>query len=123
MNFCLQREEELVSAWWREYAEVSEGPVNSSSQNREQREGSIGDLKSLNQTNDQGGSYGGNSLDFDEGESVGVLVKGGLYEVCLVLKDLGYIQETIFILSRNHTCCITSVLDYDTPVPFTWENV
>lgn len=91
----MQREEELVSAWWREYAEVSEGPVKSSSQNREQREGSIGDLKPLNQTTDQGGSYGGNSLDFDEGESVGVLVKGGLYEVCLVLNDVGYNLETL----------------------------
>lgn len=102
VHFTTQREEELVSAWWKEYAEVSEGPVTASGRlapdTREQREVPKGDVKSLSRTSSAGKDqipYGGNNPDSDDGESVGVLVKGGLYEVCVfsmlrVLIKLGF---------------------------------
>lgn len=58
----LQREEELLSYWWKEYAECSDGPSGPSSTNND---------------------YGTNELYVVEEERVGVPVKGGLYEVDL----------------------------------------
>jgi hypothetical protein len=84
----VQREEELVSAWWKEYAEVSEGPVTASgrlapnpSEHRNFTEGYLS--RTRNGGKDQL-SYSGNNADVDDGESVGVLVKSGLYEVCVL---------------------------------------
>ncbi|KAK8309364.1 hypothetical protein V6Z12_D02G121200 [Gossypium hirsutum] len=71
----LQREEELLSIWWKEYAECSEGPRASSS---------FG--KKLDMAEDLSSSKGSQSAQlytFEE-ERVGVPVKGGLYEVDLV---------------------------------------
>ncbi|PPD71674.1 hypothetical protein GOBAR_DD31424 [Gossypium barbadense] len=67
----LQREEELLSIWWKEYAECSEGPRASSS---------FG--KKLDMAEDLSSSKGSQSAQlytFEE-ERVGVPVKGGLYE-------------------------------------------
>ncbi|XP_062024723.1 phospholipase SGR2 isoform X1 [Rosa rugosa] len=63
----LQREEELLSCWWREYAECSEGPKErpSSSKKVDEKARSV-------------------PLYEEEEERVGVPVKGGLYEVDLV---------------------------------------
>jgi len=89
-----QREEELVSAWWKEYAEVSAGPAMSSgtlSYNLQvEKEAAEEKLRSLNSASGGRKSPKGPSStnsDFDDGddeESVGVLVKGGLYEVRMV---------------------------------------
>ncbi|KAH7864690.1 hypothetical protein Vadar_032693 [Vaccinium darrowii] len=69
----LQREEELLSCWWKEYAECSEGPMA--------RPGSDAKVspesKASSLTRQQ-------SLYALEEERVGVPVKGGLYEVDLV---------------------------------------
>ncbi|KAA3484403.1 phospholipase SGR2-like isoform X1 [Gossypium australe] len=62
----LQREEELLSIWWKEYAECSEGPRGSSS---------FG--KKLDMAEE---SQSAQLYTFEE-ERVGVPVKGGLYEV------------------------------------------
>lgn len=59
----IQREEELLSCWWREYAECSEGP-------REQQSSS----SKLDKHQ---------FCESDE-ERVGVPVKGGLYEVLVL---------------------------------------
>uniref|UniRef100_A0A1D1XQ37 Phospholipase DDHD1 n=1 Tax=Anthurium amnicola TaxID=1678845 RepID=A0A1D1XQ37_9ARAE len=61
----LQREEELLSYWWKEYAECSEGPKSS------RRTDVTSDAESI-------------ELCTVEEERVGVPVKGGLYEVDLV---------------------------------------
>ncbi|XWS21970.1 hypothetical protein CRYUN_Cryun30bG0103700 [Craigia yunnanensis] len=71
----LQREEELLSSWWKEYAECSEGPRGQSSSG-----------KKLDMGEDSSSSMGSQSAQlyaFEE-ERVGVPVKGGLYEVDLV---------------------------------------
>ncbi|XP_057522695.1 phospholipase SGR2 [Amaranthus tricolor] len=65
----LQREEELLSYWWREYAECSEGPKGRTSLSTE------ADVPQNPQTSE---------LYVVEEERVGVPVKGGLYEVDLV---------------------------------------
>lgn len=62
----LQREEELLSIWWKEYAECSVGP-----------RGQPGSYSTLNEQIKE------SSLESEE-ERVGVPVKGGLYEVDLV---------------------------------------
>lgn len=59
----LQREEELLSCWWKEYAECSEGPKARPSYDAKER---------------------AQSVDVLEEERVGVPVKGGLYEVDLI---------------------------------------
>uniref|UniRef100_A0A2P2MMW6 DDHD domain-containing protein n=1 Tax=Rhizophora mucronata TaxID=61149 RepID=A0A2P2MMW6_RHIMU len=68
----LQREEELLSSWWREYAECSVGPRTTSSTmlDKEKIAGSIESAAA--------------QLNEVEEERVGVPVKGGLYEVDLV---------------------------------------
>ncbi|EOA39604.1 hypothetical protein CARUB_v10008231mg [Capsella rubella] len=71
----LQREDELLSLWWKEYAECSEGPrpqVNSKSKLVKQ---------SIETPSEASVS---SSLYEVEEERVGVPVKGGLYEVDLV---------------------------------------
>ncbi|XP_022718415.1 phospholipase SGR2 isoform X4 [Durio zibethinus] len=71
----LQREEELLSGWWKEYAECCEGPRGRSSSG-----------KMLDMGEDSSSSKGFQSAQlyaFEE-ERVGVPVKGGLYEVDLV---------------------------------------
>ncbi|CAM6018347.1 unnamed protein product [Sphagnum balticum] len=84
----VQREEELVSAWWKEYAEVSEGPVTASGRlapnPSEQRNFTDGYLSRTRNGGKDQVSYSGNNADIDDGESVGVLVKSGLYEVDLM---------------------------------------
>lgn len=94
MDVVCQREEELVSAWWKEYAEVSAGPAMSSgalSYNLQiEKETAEEKLRSLSSANDGGAGQNGpgsTHSDFDDDddeESVGVLVKGGLYEVRMV---------------------------------------
>ncbi|KAI4388900.1 hypothetical protein MLD38_001188 [Melastoma candidum] len=64
----LQKEEELLSCWWREFAECSEGP-------RSRLDPNSKDLQSKVQLS---------QLYTVEDERVGVPVKGGLYEVDLV---------------------------------------
>ncbi|XP_038884947.1 phospholipase SGR2 isoform X3 [Benincasa hispida] len=70
---CLgMREDELLSIWWKEYAECSEGPkerAGSSLRLDKQRNESASEVAKL--------------YDIEE-ERVGVPVKGGLYEVDLV---------------------------------------
>ncbi|XP_027910263.1 phospholipase SGR2 isoform X2 [Vigna unguiculata] len=68
----LQREEELLSSWWREYAECSEGPRERQSSSTKSDTGSF-----LGRTEPS-------QLYEIEEERVGVPVKGGLYEVDLV---------------------------------------
>ncbi|TYK06595.1 phospholipase SGR2 [Cucumis melo var. makuwa] len=69
------REEELLSIWWKEYAECSEGP--------KERAGSS--LRPDKQKNESASEVAKlvNLYDIEE-ERVGVPVKGGLYEVNLV---------------------------------------
>ncbi|KAI5668916.1 hypothetical protein M9H77_18769 [Catharanthus roseus] len=71
----LQREEDLLSSWWKEYAECSEGP-----------RGQSGLLSTLNEEPEGSSSESSKSAQFYaiEEERVGVPVKGGLYEVDLV---------------------------------------
>ncbi|XP_052733810.1 phospholipase SGR2 isoform X4 [Vigna angularis] len=68
----LQREEELLSSWWREYAECSEGPRERLSSSTKSDTGSF-----LGRTEPS-------QLYEIEEERVGVPVKGGLYEVDMV---------------------------------------
>ncbi|KAL2520261.1 Phospholipase SGR2 [Forsythia ovata] len=71
----LQREEELLSSWWKEYAECSEGPRGqpsiSSKASQQQKESPTEIAQS-------------DRLYLIEEERVGVPVKGGLYEVDLI---------------------------------------
>ncbi|KAJ7558815.1 hypothetical protein O6H91_04G057000 [Diphasiastrum complanatum] len=95
----LEREEELVSAWWKEYAESSRGPFRALG--HRSNTSSVSDKISMkaddklaeNQaatgsvTQHSGKShpsYGGSILEYDNEEIVGVPVKGGLYEVDLL---------------------------------------
>lgn len=70
----LEREEELLSSWWKEYAECSEGPIapsSSKTMDKQQSGSSSEDARSA-------------QLYEVEEERVGVPVKGGLFEVDLV---------------------------------------
>ncbi|XP_052188278.1 phospholipase SGR2 isoform X2 [Diospyros lotus] len=71
----LQREEELLSSWWKEYAECSEGPRGHPSSSAKSRPQSK--VSSLE------GAQSSQLFDLEK-ERVGVPVKGGLYEVDLV---------------------------------------
>ncbi|XP_021288338.1 phospholipase SGR2 [Herrania umbratica] len=75
LNIYSQREEELLSSWWKEYAECSEGPRGQSSSG-----------KKLDMGEDSSSSKASQSAQLCavEEERVGVPVKGGLYEVDLV---------------------------------------
>ncbi|MBA0864930.1 hypothetical protein Goshw_007433 [Gossypium schwendimanii] len=68
----LQREEELLSSWWKEYAECCEGPRGRSSSGKKL---DLGEDSSSSKGLQSAQLYG-----FEE-ERVGVPVKGGLYEV------------------------------------------
>ncbi|KAK6163928.1 hypothetical protein DH2020_000792 [Rehmannia glutinosa] len=70
----LQREDELLSSWWKEYAECSEGPRGTSIISK-----STLQTKELFSESPESGK-----LYATEEERVGVPVKGGLYEVDLV---------------------------------------
>ncbi|KAL5776199.1 hypothetical protein ACOSP7_009125 [Xanthoceras sorbifolium] len=71
----LQREDELLSSWWKEYAECSEGP----------RERTSSDKKLDKQPDASTSDITGSAELYEvEEERVGVPVKGGLYEVDLV---------------------------------------
>lgn len=72
----LQREEELLFHWWKEYAECSEGPRGSPI--------SGGKLDSQPNTSSSESAQSAQLYDAEE-ERVGVPVRGGLYEVCLLL--------------------------------------
>lgn len=69
----LHREEELLSYWWKEYAECSEGPKGRTSSSTKA---------------DPPQSSQASELYAVEEERVGVPVKGGLYEVDLVKRHL-----------------------------------
>lgn len=70
----LQREEELLSKWWREYGECSEGPIESH----------IGsDIKSDQEPKLSKDEHSRQSFAAEE-ERVGVPVKGGLFEVFII---------------------------------------
>ncbi|KAJ8574303.1 hypothetical protein K7X08_026108 [Anisodus acutangulus] len=68
----LQREDELLSCWWKEYAECSEGP-----------NGPPNRLNPASERSSPASSQAGEKYSVEE-ERVGVPVKGGLYEVDLV---------------------------------------
>ncbi|KAJ4916987.1 Phospholipase SGR2 [Raphanus sativus] len=71
----LQREDELLSLWWKEYAECSVGPIPQVNSKN----------KSIKQSMDTLPEASVSSSLYDvEEERVGVPVKGGLYEVDLV---------------------------------------
>ncbi|GAA0143019.1 phospholipase [Lithospermum erythrorhizon] len=71
----LQREEELLSSWWEEYAECSEGPMPRSRLTSKKK----AHLEGMSPESTRSAHL----LALDE-ERVGVPVKGGLYEVDLV---------------------------------------
>lgn len=68
-----QREEELLSSWWREYAECSVGPSERVDASKKV------DKQPTASTSDAIGST--EIFEVEEEERVGVPVKGGLYEV------------------------------------------
>ncbi|XP_050366281.1 phospholipase SGR2 isoform X2 [Argentina anserina] len=70
----LQREEELLSCWWREYAECSEGPKEQPGSSKKVEETAKSSLERAHSV----------PLSDEEEERVGVPVKGGLHEVDLV---------------------------------------
>lgn len=67
----MQREDELLSCWWKEYAECSEGP-----------NGAPNRFNPASEISSPMSSQAGE--DLVEEERVGVPVKGGLYEVSFV---------------------------------------
>lgn len=75
----LQREEELLSNWWKDYAECSEGPQERTSSGK----------KSDVQPNSSSTECVQSAELYEiEEERVGVPVKGGLYEVfCFFLGE------------------------------------
>ncbi|KAI3986406.1 hypothetical protein MKX01_037688 [Papaver californicum] len=75
----LQREEELLSCWWKEFAECSEGP-------RGYRVGAETKMNVQQQACSSGDDHSA-ELDAADEERVGVPVKGGLYEVDLVMRQ------------------------------------
>ncbi|BBN19897.1 phospholipase DDHD1 [Marchantia polymorpha subsp. ruderalis] len=80
----LEREEELVSAWWKEYGESREGPssaVPNSSDVASREIRASPDLKIADSNRYK--SSRSFETAYDDDEIVGVIVKGGLYEVDL----------------------------------------
>ena len=82
----MQQEEELVSAWWKEYAECSEGPIGSATKERQTT--STDDSAKTDSEHLQAAAtdvktkqLGGFEQLYENDEIIGVLVKGGLYEV------------------------------------------
>lgn len=99
----LQKEEELLSIWWKEYADCSEGPKEpkaSSSKLDAQLRSSVLE------------SDGSPQLFTAEEERVGVPVKGGLYEVPLVkLMIVTLIQDFCKLLCATVDKTILNLLN------------
>ncbi|XP_020550736.1 phospholipase SGR2 isoform X2 [Sesamum indicum] len=74
--YFLQREDELLSSWWKEYAECSEGPKGTGLNSNSSLQTKEFFLESCEP----------DQLYATEEERVGVPVKGGLYEVDLVTR-------------------------------------
>lgn len=73
LNVPLQREEELLSSWWKEYAECSEGPKEQPSSSKKlEKQPSLASSEI---------TLSAQLYEEEEEERVGVPVKGGLYEV------------------------------------------
>ena len=87
-----QREEELLSSWWKEYAECSEGPS-----------GWPTTSKKIDTQENADSPVGGRAAQLHEVEEerVGVPVKGGLYEVCKALCFHGSFNYEISNLILN----------------------
>ena len=66
----------MLSCWWREYAECSEGPKERPSSSKKVEEKAKSPLERAHSVV---------ALHEGEEERVGVPVKGGLYEVCLIM--------------------------------------
>eukprot|EP00250_Pteridium_aquilinum_P016381 c23078_g1_i1 orf=201-2801(-) len=84
----LKEEEELVSAWWKEYAECSDGPLDASAKGQQ----SYNAKEPANATESESSrstaaSESSKQIDdielYESDEVIGVCVKGGLYEVDL----------------------------------------
>ncbi|XP_038713765.1 phospholipase SGR2-like isoform X2 [Tripterygium wilfordii] len=71
----LQREEELLTSWWKEYAECSDGPMGKPNTSKK---------KDAHMNEICAGGHQSTQVYEVEDERVGVPVKGGLYEVDLV---------------------------------------
>nr|GEV11683.1 phospholipase SGR2 [Tanacetum cinerariifolium] len=99
----LQREEELLSNWWREYGECRIGPKGSLPSISESDPASY-DLATTR-----------NKLYSDEEERVGVPVKGGLYELFLMAESSGKGEEgrrrTAADMLRNTPSNIRRLID------------
>lgn len=84
----LKDEEELVSAWWKEYAECSEGPLEASAK-AQQPLSAKEPVKTIESENSYSNSASEtlkqlNDVElYESDEVIGVSVKGGLYEVDL----------------------------------------
>lgn len=70
IGFPRQREDDLLSCWWKEYAECSEGPKGAPNR--------FNPASEISPESSQAGE------ELVEEERVGVPVKGGLYEVSFV---------------------------------------
>lgn len=95
-SFWCQREEELVRAWWKEYGESREGPSNANS-THDAHSGEAGHLSQADRNDFESGRVSQLNA-WEEEENVGVLVKGGLYEVCTT----HFAQSHFPLLVRNH---------------------
>lgn len=91
----MQREDELLSSWWEEYGECSEGP-----------KGAPNRFNSASEISSPESSHA--HEDLVEEERVGVPVKGGLYEVSSV--HFTFFLDEYFLLpvspSRKSTCLL-----------------
>ena len=85
LNIHLQQEEELLSSWWKEYAECSEGPRGRPSSSKADNQQSGSSLE---------GARSAQLYEAEE-ERVGVPVKGGLYEVSLKKKKLFLLYDIL----------------------------
>lgn len=99
LNIYLQREEELLSSWWKEYAECSEGPRGQSSSG-----------KKLDMGEDSSSSKASQSAQLCavEEERVGVPVKGGLYEVSHSYPSFYFSQvvRSLYVIVWSKRCII-----------------
>lgn len=93
----LQREEELLSSWWREYAECSEGPKE------RPKSGTNSDLKLKASSSENARPA---QLYEVEEERVGVPVKGGLYEVFFFLISFFLFLVSAFVNDLLFVCCM-----------------
>lgn len=92
----LQREEELLSSWWREYAECSEGPKE------RPKSGTNSDLKLKASSSENARPA---QLYEVEEERVGVPVKGGLYEVIFLISFFLFLVSA-FVNDLLFVCCM-----------------